>query len=258
MIETYKNNELANSIFETIVGAGFGEHFLLRAVLNAATAAEIKESPLTGLDYRAKLDDEPGIASTFRGLAFDSENIRTQSTAIYEGDKPIGLMTMAIVPKPWIDKQRYFQAVDEGIVVRDFKAVSIGRGADFLIVPAWTILDPRYRYPKSIIRPGFQAFMKSMEVVQSSAPEDTYIEAVAMGNFPRPRIAELQVIDSKQLGTFVPWSELPFPREMLAVNAESSMASVSMAQRMGLSRIERVASSRSLGPVFAKEVISNN
>lgn len=254
MIETYSANPFAREVYGAMKGAGFGEDFHIIPVVDESTIEQIKGSKLQGLDYRAKINPEPGFASTFEGLAFDPDHIRTQSTAIFDKDKPIGLMTHVIAPRKWIEQQRYFERVDGGIRVRDFKAVSNNGIADFMVIPGWTILDSDYRFPRKIIRPGFTAFNKIMEMIQASAPKNTYVEAVAMGRYPASERQKLLDIAARDLDTFVPLEELPFELDMIGLNADGSMASVYMAERMGLKRVAGLGASRSLGPVFVKQL----
>lgn len=254
MIEAYSANPFAQEVCGAMKNAGFGEEFRTQPVVDESTIQQIKASKLQGLDYRAKINPEPGFSSTFEGLAFDPDHIRTQSTAIYDKEKPIGLMTHVIAPRKWIEQQRYFERVDGGIRIRDFRAVSNSGMADFMVIPGWTILDTDYRFPRKIIRPGFAAFNKIMDMIQASAPKNTYVEAVAMGRFPPSERQKLLDIATLDLDTFVPSKELPFELDMIGLNADGSMASVNMAERMGLNRVVGLGASRSLGPVFVKQL----
>jgi hypothetical protein len=250
--ESYTNNPLAEEIYQLMVNIGFGGQFKVEPVINQEAVTRIKDSSLQGLDYRSKTVFEPGFGTVFTGLAFDPENIRTQATAIYDKEKPIGLMTHVIAPRAWVSQQRYFERVDDGIVIRDFRAVSGNIMADYLIIPGWTILDRQYRFPRAIIKPGFEAFKQIISLLKSQSPNNTFIEAAAMGKFPPSQRNLLLELVNREVGTFISKSELPFELDEIGQNAEGSMASVNMAEKIGLSRIADLGSGRSLGPVFAK------
>lgn len=254
MTEAYSQNPLATEIYGAMRSAGFGDQFNTVPIANEEIIEQIKASKLKGVDYRAKVKAEPGFASVFDGLAFDPENLRSQSTAIYHDEKPIGLMTQVIAPRKWIESQRYFERDTDGVYVRDFESVSKNGMADFLVIPAWTILDSEYRYPKTIISPGFQAFQNIMKLIQTNAPQNTYMEAIAQGQFPFDRKGELQALADRGVNVFIPQSELLFSLDLIGKNNGGSMASVNMAERMRLERVDGLGSGLTLGPVFARKL----
>ena len=252
--EAYIGNQFAEAILSLFIKAGINSAFSIRPVIDTETIEQIKSSSLIGLDSRSKPKAEPGIESVFKGLAFDNDNVRTQATAIYHDETPIALMTQVIAPNSYVAAQRYFERMNGAIAIRDFQVVGKQSIADFLVVPGWTILDPRYRLPKTLIRPAFDTFLQILDLIKDNAPLNTYIETVAQGKYPTSKRNDLLEIAKKPVGSVISEDLLPFRVDLIGQNDEGSKASVNMAKRIGLSRVENVGSSRSLGPVFIKKL----
>jgi hypothetical protein len=252
------NNEiysetLANGIYEKVKSINFGDGFKIKPVITEETVTALKDV-LVGIDYRAKINPENGFASMFEGLAFDPQRLRSQSFAIIneETNKPVGTITAIIAPKPWISTQRYFMREENGVRVRDFKAVSGDKLPEFVIIPAWTKVVSEYLGHFAI--PGFHAFKKMMEFIQQGAPKNTWMESIAQGEWPVDRRDELTKLTDQGVGTFIATSELPFTLDLIGKNSRGSSSSAKMAPIMGLSKINNLGSSVSLGPSFAKRV----
>jgi len=116
MIETqpYEKNLLAQEVYGAIRRANFGSNFRVVPVTSPNIVEQLKASEIKYIDYRAKTEKEDGFAPVFDGLAFDSENVRSQAIALYEGDEPVGVMTQIIAPRKWVEKQRYFEIRENG------------------------------------------------------------------------------------------------------------------------------------------------
>lgn len=254
MIEnpSYSGNQLAQDIYGAIRKANFGSNFRVVPVTSLDIVEQLKASEIKGVDYRAKTETEDDFAPVFDGLAYDSENVRSQAIALYEGDEPVGVMTQVIAPRKWIEKQRYFEREQNGIYVRNFKTVSRNGLPDFMIIPAWTKVIQKHLLRFAI--PGFRAFRNAMSQIVESAPENTWMEAIAQGQFPFDQREKLLVIAERDVGTFVPKGELPFKMSLIGKNNNGSSSSVKMSRVMGLRQIQNIGSAMSLGPVFAKKL----
>src|SRR3990167_9256062 len=103
----YPSNRFAQGIYEAITQIKFGDGVKVIPVTTLEIAAQLRTSEIKSIDYRAKVTQEVGFASVFNGLAFDPENVRSQSIALYEDDEPVGVMTQVIAPRSWIEGQRY-------------------------------------------------------------------------------------------------------------------------------------------------------
>lgn len=254
MIEakSYDKNMLAQGIYGAITRANFGSNFRVVPVTSLEIVEQLKASEIKEVDYRAKIEQEDGFLPVFDGLAFDSKNVRSQAIALYEGDEPVGVMTQVIAPKKWIEKQRYFEKEQNGIYVRNFETVSRDGLPDFMIIPAWTKVAPRHLLRFAV--PGFRAFRNAMSQIIENAPKNTWMEAIAQGQFPFDRRNELLAIAERGVGTFVPKDALPFEMDLIGKNNSGSSSSVKMARVMGLGQIQNIGSAMSLGPVFAKKL----
>ena len=254
IIEAFAGNNLAKGIYHSVENISFGNGYDFVPVTTSELAQKIKDSSLGGLDYRAKMVPEPGFASVFDGLAFDPENVRTQSFALLarKEKEPVGVMSAVIAPQSWILNQRYFQRATDGVRICDFSTISNDKIPEYLIIPAWTKVVPDHLVHFAI--PGFRAFHKVMAVLQESAPENTWMEAIAQGEWPMSRNEEMLQLLDRGLGAYIDQAELPFQLEQVGKNNKGSLSSVKMAPLMGLQRIGRLGSARTLGPVFAKRV----
>jgi hypothetical protein len=251
-IDTYQN-PLANGIYSQVEGVGFGSRYQIKPVVSSETAQALKDV-LGGIDYRAKIEPEPGYGSVFEGLDFDSERLRSQSFALYDQEKnrPVGIMTAIVAPKIWVSNQRYFKRESGGARISDFKAITGHDLPDFLIIPAWTKVVPEHLGHFAI--PGFRAFRRMMGLIQDKAPENTWMEAIAQGEWPVARRDELAKLTDQGVGAYIPQEDLPFSLDQIGKNNKGSSSSVKMAPVMGLKRIDGLGSSVSLGPSFAKRV----
>ncbi|MEI6850829.1 MAG: hypothetical protein WCK26_02585 [Candidatus Saccharibacteria bacterium] len=249
---SFRDVELANSIEDAVLAINFGEGRTVVPIDSIETIDQLKKAKL-GVDYRVVENSEPGITSVFDRIAFDPKNVRTQSFAIYEGDKPVGSMSFIIEPKSWIvENERYFQKRGEGVIVLDAHAVSGPELPEFYITPGWTKVSDSHR--GSLALPGFRAFMSVMEVLEDSAPEGTWIEAVAQGQLPYDANNEAVNLSKSEVGTVIPFNELPFDMSLFGLSSEGSASTVKMAKSLGLNEIMDICSPSTLGPVFAKKI----
>jgi len=203
-------------------------------------------------DYRVKAEPEEGIASTFEGVAFDPEKLRSQSFAIYEQEKPVGVMSLVIAPKPWIEQQRYYKKEDDGVRVVDAHTITAQDIPDFYIIPGWTQVTPSHK-GKFAAR-GFSMFKKAIELIQSNAPKNTWMEVTAQGRLDRQKRKASISFAREKHDKFIPKDELPFDIETIGEIAPGSSSTAKMARLMGLERVEDVGSDSTLGPIFAKKV----
>jgi hypothetical protein len=247
----YPKDTLADQVWNVVKAAGFGEQYRVAPVTTPEIVEGIKVS-LGGLDARARMKSGTRFASVFEGLAFDPERVRCQAVAIVEGCRPIGLMTQVIVPPWYIEAQRYFVKTDCGVRVAGFREINGGKIADFLIIPAWTKIDPDFWHLRGIVVPGIRAMNGALSVMKAHAPPNTYIELTAKGKADAGEKQRIEVLAQRETGTVIPEKELPLPLIDVGQNYDGSSASVSFAERLGLERIEGVGAVPSLGPVFIK------
>ena len=201
------------------------------------------------MDYRAKKYPESGYASVFEGLEFDSKQLRSQAFYIATPDgEPIGVTTFVITPQNLIEQQRYIIKKNSKFFITDFKEVNkINETPKYLIVPAWTTVKPEYKNVFS--RSGIRFLTNVINKVLDNAPKNTYIEVTAQGKVSHE---ETDFLLQYQLGREIRPSLIP--TQYFCINDRGSSSSVKIAEFLGLQRIPNVASARSLGPVFVKQV----
>jgi len=247
----YPHNRLAEELLEVVKNVSFGSGRIIKPVTSPGIVEEIEKTEIRGIDYRAKKKPEDGFASVFEGLAFDPKRVRSQSFALYEQESPVGVMSFVIAPQAWIAEQRYFARENGGVRVVDAQSVTNTEIPSFYIIPAWTKVLHSHRLKFAI--PGFRAFRKVMEIIQKSAPSDTWIEVTAQGQFPFDRKGELIELSKRELNTFIAEDELPFDLEMVGKNNSGSSSSVGIALLMELRQVDNLGSALTLGPVFTKK-----
>lgn len=248
----FRDVKLANSIEDAVLAIDFGEGRSVVPIDSNETIKQLKYVDL-GTDFRVTGESKPGIASVFDRIAFDPENLRSQSFAIYEGEKPVGSMSFIIEPKSWIvQNERYFQKSDEGVKVLDAHAVTGSELPEFYITPGWTKVADSHRGLLAI--PGFHAFKDVMEILERSAPEGTWIEVVAQGQLPYETNGKAVELSKSEVGTIIPFDQFPFDFSLFGLSGEGSVSTVKMARLLGLNEIKDICSPSTLGPVFAKKI----
>jgi hypothetical protein len=246
-----QNLELANRIEDAVLAVNFGDNRRIVPVANVETMTQLYEAGI-GLDSRVTAEAKLGIASVFDRIAFDSENVRSQSFAIFEGENPIGSMSVLTTPKSWIAKQRYFQKGVDGVKVLDAHAISGPELPEFYIIPGWTKVTDSHR--GLLAHPGFTAFRNVIEILEDSAPDDTWMEAVAQGQLPSDMRRKAFELSDNEVGTVIPFDEFPFDADMIGVSSGGSTSTVKMARLLGLAKLDNLGSVSTLGPVFAKKI----
>lgn len=257
---SYPNNPFAQEILDAAASVRFTEDRRVVPVISEVQAADIANSGL-GRDGRTSLENREAVASVFEGLAFDPEKVRSQMFSLMEGEHPIGVMTFHIVPKSYIEKQRYFKREESGLRIVDYAAVTGGELPEFCIIPAWTELLKTHRKQARIIAPAVRAFDKMYEVIKEEAPEGTWVESVPSGILaagaegePKEamiaRVRSVIELSKNDVGTLIPFNSLPFGMEAFGVYGEESSATKTNAIRIGLTQVEGIASNGTLGPVY--------
>lgn len=246
-----QNIELANRIEDAVLAVNFGDNRRIVPVADVETMTQLSEAGL-GLDYRVIAEAKPGIASVFDRISFDPENVRSQSFAIFEGENPIGSMSVLTAPKSWIAKQRYFQKGADGVKVLDAHTISGSELPEFYIIPGWTKVADSHR--GSLAHPGFTTFRNIIEILEDSAPDDTWMETVAQGQLPSDMSRKAFELSHNEVGTVIPFDEFPFDADMIGVSSEGSTSTVKMARLLGLNKFDNLGSVSTLGPVFAKKI----
>ena len=251
-------NKLSESIQTAVEAVNFGPDRQVVSVISDEILAKVQEQGL-GMDNRALPEAKTGISSVFEGLDFDPENLRSQAFSIYEGQIPIGLMTMVIAPRSWLENQRYLlrETVGEGleaVKIIDFREVVGGdKFPDVCVMPAWTKVADKHRTKLAL--PGFRAFHQMLSVIQQSAPDNTYLEMVAQGQLVQSKSSKtMKFIGDKPLGSSIESDAMPFDISLFGKNSPGSSSTVKMAKLLGLQQAENIASIQSLGPVFFKQL----
>lgn len=252
-LEAYDDNKLANQIHYTVQKVSFGAGYRVEPVTNNKIAQDVV-NVIGGIDYRAKRQVEPGFLPVFLGLAFDPDNLRSQSFALYDNttDQVVAVSTTVIAPKGWLAEQKYFRKENGGVTVTNFAEINGANVPDYVVIPAWTKVVPELRLKFAI--PGFRAFREIMSLLKQSAPQNTWIEAIAKGQFPVTQKAELKLLTDLGVGTHIPANNLPFDIDIVGRNSPDSSSSVKMADLLGLKKAKDVGSSTSLGPPFTKKI----
>ena len=247
----FRDVELANRVEDAVLMTGFGDGRIAVPVTDGEVISQLEGAGL-GLDYRAVLESRPGISSTAEGIAFDPENVRSQTFAIYEGENPVGVMSVVVAPKVWLAKRRYFKKEAEGVMVVDAHAVYGLELPDFCIIPAWTKVLDSHR--GLLAHPGFSAIKDVIEILESSAPPGTWMEIAAGGLLPQSEMGKVHELTSLSAGSIIKNEELPFDINIFGQASNDSLSTVKMAKLLGLSKVEEVGYSVNLGPVFVKKV----
>lgn len=247
----YPDNELANNIASIVSSIPFGEGFDIAPVTTTEAYKALLENHI-GIDYRAKAETSEGLVSVFEGLAFDPENLRSQTFTLSEAERPIGCISLIIAPKSWVEKQRYFEQVNGGLALRDAHSITGGDIPEFYIIPGWTKVETSHRGDFGI--QGVRALTKVIQRLTDEAPENTWIEMAPQGLLPKERFGETEVLAKQYIGEFIADKDLPFEPSIVGGNTEGSNSTVKMARLMGMQKIENIVSSKTLGPVFAKRV----
>lgn len=202
------------------------------------------------MDFRAVIDSKPNFVSTFEGLDFDPNNIRTQAFALID-EMPVAVMTLVTVPEKIVANQRYFKVNPDSSSLRllDFKGITEEEELPrFLIVPGWTFIKPEMRNVMAL--KGYHFMNDIITTAIDVAPEGTWIEAVAQGYGNKYKYD----VTNMEIGCDYGQEELSFPISDVGVNWPGSTSSVKFANHLGLYKVEKVGSARSLGPVFVKRV----
>lgn len=261
--EKYKS-KIANELAIISESINFGEGRTLSSVSNPEEIKEIREAGL-GQDSRVTTEESSNVGSVLDGLDFDEERLRSQIFVLKEENGPIGVMTLEIAPRNYIQSLRYLKKTEDGLKLVDFHEISGGLEPKFMIIPAWTEIIKEARANLSLAKGGIKAFDAFMEVLIAAAPEGTVIESVAQGSAVDIIDGEtrqdgykkhktLKELSSNELGSIIPYNNLPFDIEQFAMNGKGSSATVKNALRIGLKKVPNVASGTTLGPVFLKEV----
>ncbi|NMC36349.1 hypothetical protein GYA49_04865 [Candidatus Beckwithbacteria bacterium] len=218
--------------------------------------ASFIEAQNTGLHpgFLEKAETVVGNISITEGLDFDPNNIRTQGFLLRDEEKIIGTASFAILPRPAIGQQRYFKMSEKGLYICDFSSVGGGE-VDFIFMPSWAMLLPEYRSNTGIAIGGFRLFEKIFNIVSDNIPEgrNVWTETTARGMFEDSAFLA-KLLASKLVGSFVPFSELPFKPNIVGLARQESVSTVKMARLLGITRINDLSSPFSLGPVFAKQL----
>lgn len=262
--ETTQKSDLASRLTEIVDSLNFGENRMLHSLSTVEEFKSVKENGL-GLDGRVSVEGTEFIASPIEGLAFDPKRLRSQVFAIMENERPVGVMTFIIAPWGYIANQRYLALEDDGLKVIDYKEI-YDEGPEFLIIPAWTELLPEFRQKLSLARAGAEAFDSIIGQISSQAPRGTWIESVAQGEIAEKKEDEnnkdrferinkvRELTKNRNVGDVISFEEFLFDMESFGKNGKGSAATVHNAKRIGLKKVDGVASDDTLGPVFIKKV----
>lgn len=244
-----KEPNLAENIDALAEERSFGEDVKIVRIDSPEKVDAVIQAEL-GMDFRVKIEAEEGLASVFEGVDFDPKQFRTQSYLLEKNGEAVAVITFAIAPKKFIEKQKYFRKVDGGIEVCDFKMLT-GGSPDFLIIPGWAkVAKP---YLSKFAWPGFKLFNDVLKTLQEESPENTWIEITAQGtNTNREETGWWA--EEARVGDFFPEDQLPFKLEQLGVPADSAVSTSKMADLLKIPQIPNVGDSSSLGPVYAKVV----
>ncbi|MFA6476584.1 MAG: hypothetical protein WCV68_04230 [Candidatus Paceibacterota bacterium] len=259
--EIINSKPLAQIIDEIVLSRKFGEGIEVVPVKESATIDDLKASGVF-IDMRAKEKEGGGYGSVFDGLAFDPENLRCQSFALYkeiEGKRvAIATMSIIIIPEKLLAYDRFIEKTAEGVFIRDFSDLNKAVGEEpslpsYVIYPAWTKVADSFRGKFAV--PGLKTFKQILEKLEELAPARTFIEVIAQGRLSWEERKEMgKIIDSHEEGDFIPYSKFPFDTSTIGANIEGSNSTVKFACFMGMSEVKNFSDDDTLGPVFIKKV----
>ncbi|MFA6421875.1 MAG: hypothetical protein WCV92_00495 [Candidatus Buchananbacteria bacterium] len=268
--EGIDRKSISAQIIEMIRAVNFGDGIEMVPVDNEETFDLIKNSKL-GLDYRSKKEGDEESASVFDGLDFDPDKLRSQAFALFDmagAEKiPVGIMTFTIAPRRWVEKERYWEKVSDGVVVRDHFDLSDVVGSErsmpeFIISPSWTKVDPRYAGKFAI--PGFNVIRKTLGLLAEAAPDQTFLEVSAQGQAGqndrtiRQRLAG--IVSSSSAGQKFTNQEIEQASgingfmNLIGKSTEGSATTVQVAKLLGINEAVNYGDDLTLGPVFSKRI----
>ena len=134
-----------------------------------------------GMDYRASDQDTFCCRSTLSGLAFDSGRVTSEVFSLGRDGGPMGLMTLIIAPRIWMQRQRYIELLsNREIVVRSFEDIYGQEPPDYVLIPGWTYVLPEYR--TSLALTGFRFFQEAKRMIVETSPGTLGIELNVQGS----------------------------------------------------------------------------
>ncbi len=260
-LENIPQKPLAQIIDEIVLSRNFGEGIEVVPVKEKSTIDDLKASGVF-IDMRAKEEEGGGYGSVFDGLAFDPENLRCQSFALYTEIKgkrvAIATMSIVIIPEKLLTYDRFIEKTKEGVFVRDFSDLNKATGEEsslpsYVIYPAWTKVADNFRGKFAV--PGLKTFKQILDKLEELAPPRTFLEVVAQGRLSwEERKTMGVIIATHEAGDFIPYSEFPFNASTLGANIEGSNSTVKFARWLGMTEIKNFSDDDTLGPVFIKKV----
>jgi hypothetical protein len=248
--ELYKNSIIAQEV-NKISDLDYGKEFCYKPIVDMETYSLVKSN--LGMDIRSKCKKNEKFESVFAGLDFDPDRIRSQAFSVYCNGIPILVSTICIVPKVWIEEQRYIYNDDGRIKVCNIQLITNKEIPNFLIVPAWTRLNKFYTQRFAI--KGVRILIAIINFLSYSAPIGTSIEIVAQGLIGKEKQQAIsELIEKVGTGNYISEEDLFFSRDIIGKNYPGSTATVKAAVALGLKKIVDTGAGTTLGPVFIKSV----
>jgi hypothetical protein len=184
---------------------------------------------------------------TYQDYGYDDFQVK------HEQDSAIGIMSIVIAPERYIANEKYFKSDHDKLRLVSFQeAHGLSETPAYLVIPAWTIVEPQYRTRFAI--PGFRAYKRMLDVIAENAPVNTYIEASAAGKIEGANRRQLFELRELPIGTEFDQEYFPYDFSLLGENSPGSSSSVKLAGMLNLEKSENIGSSRSLGPVFLRKL----
>lgn len=248
---SYKDNDFANEVLEIMSLTLNKNGYRVLPVVNEAQIKQVVAASLN-LDMRAKITHDNLYDTVFNGLSYDKRRLRSQACIIINPKSDIlAIVTFIIAPKLWIEQQRYFYLSEHTVSIKKAAFLSNDEEADFYIIPGWTQVIPSYKGNFAIS--GYKAIMSVTQFLCSNSVSKTWLQIIAQGLCPKDKqkiIIEL----SKNENLSINESEFPTSLSNFGMNYQGSSSTVKMARLMGLTKIDHIADSLTLGPVYMKYI----
>ena len=241
---------LSSRVVELAREALSASKFRVNEILNPDQFDLVSNS--LAMDHLAKKDSTANVKSVFAGLEFDPLCLRAQAFYLANGEKPVAVMNFVIAPQGWIEQQRFIKRVPGGIqVCRADELLGLENMPNYMIIPAWTRVADEYRTSFAIS--GYKFLRKVIAELESLAPKNTWIRAIAMG---KHYLTNFDFLDGLRPGETLPQECLPFPLEDVGVPAPDSAPTMALAKprHLNLHRFLNIGHDKTLGPVFARRV----
>ena len=202
-------------------------------------------------DYRVRSLASEDLNIVLSWLEFDKNLVRTEIIVIYDKEKPVWEMTFIITPwKIFRENCRYLQKVEWWIKILDFETLTKENIPEFVVSLWWTKILDEYRWKFTHSWFGLQKAI--VNKIKDSCPENTFIEAIAQGQFYSNNFLEYrEKLFKLWIWIYLKQEDLDFPLEIIWIPKKSSRSTAKFAaNHLWLTRYEGVWDYKTLWLVY--------